>query len=318
MMHRVLLLINPLIGQRANRKRDLLRVQDAFRNAGVHVVTRETPDEHGAGALVQAIGAEFDAVIVCGGDGTIFDAVQGAVGTSIPIGIVPFGTGNILAQNLGIPLDAVKAVQALLRSRQRCVPLGRITCGFEGEEPRSWYFLFAAGLGMHASLLGASTAWGKHTIGPAAYYVAGIDLLLRGRIAPFEMETTDEHGRVEVRACCEAIGVRVGALNRWRPGGGLDRGSIRIFAVPGASRAALARASFHAMVLRSTESAGSPAGMRGNAAVISGDFVRAVFRPLPGYRYASPIEVQADGEVLGTSSATLEITDQRVALLTPE
>ncbi len=311
-MHRVLLLINPLIGQRARRKRDLVRVQEAFRAAGVHTVTEETPRDHAAGDLVRAIGQNFDAVIPCGGDGTIFDVVQGAVETEIPIGVVPFGTGNILAQNLGIPLDPVRAVETLLRSQPRMVPLGRITCGFEDEPARSWYFMFAAGLGMHASVLGASTGWGKHTIGPAAYYVAGMARLLRGRIEPFMMETTDVNGLVELREYCEAIGVRVAALNRWRPGGGLYSGSIRIVAVPGSSRVALARASFQAIVHRSTE-----VGGRRQGAAVSGDFVRAIFRPVPGYEYASPIEVEADGEVLGTSSATIEITNDRVTLLVP-
>lgn len=312
MMRKVLLLINSLIGQRASRRSELLRVQQAFRTAGVHIMTMETPRDHAAGELIRSIGQNFDAVIVCGGDGTIFDAVQGAVGTPISIGVVPFGTGNILAQNLRIPLDPLRAVETLLHSRPRSVPVGRITCGFPGEPPQSWYFMFAAGMGMHASLLGASTAWGKHIMGPAVYYLAGMNWLLRGQIAPFEMETTDVDGRVEVRECCEAIGVRVGALHRWRPGGGLDRGSIRLVAVLGSSRAALARALFNAIV-RSTEVVEVREGE-----VISGDFVRAVFRPVPEYDYASPIEVEADGEVLGVSSATVEITNERVTLLVPE
>jgi diacylglycerol kinase (ATP) len=319
MIRKVLLLINPLIEQRPRRKRDLLCVQQAFRSAGVRVHTKESLPDHAAGGLVRSLGPQFDAVVVCGGDGTIFDAVQGAVGTAIPIGIVPFGTGNVLAQNLRIPLDPAEAVAMLLRSRYRRVPLGRITCAYPGKPRRSWYFLFTAGLGMHASLLGASAGWGKHTIGQAAYYAAGIDLLLRGRILPFEMETTDAHGCIETRVCCEAIGVRVGDLNRWRPGGDLDRDSIRIVAIEGTSRTALARASYLAIVRRTTGvSARDASAATPNGSALSGDFVRAVFRPIAGYAYPAPVEVQADGEVLGTSSATIEITSECVTMLSPE
>lgn len=315
MMKTVLLLVNPLIEQRAPRRRDLLRVQQTFRAAGVEVNTKETLPGHTTGDLVRrSLSSAFDAVIVCGGDGTIFDALQGVAGTPMPIGVIPFGTGNILAQNLGIPKDPVQAVEALLRSRRLTLPLGRVTCAFPGEEQRSWFFMVAAGLGIHASLMGASKAWSKRIAGPAAYYAAGIDLLLRQRIAPFEMETTDADGRVEIRQCCEAIGVRVAELNRWRPGGHLGRPFIRIISVAGASRAALARAVFHVLVHRSTEAAG---GLR-NGAASSGDFVRAVFRPVEGFAYLSPVQVEADGELLGASTATVEMAAERVTLLSPE
>jgi diacylglycerol kinase (ATP) len=314
-MKKVLLLYNPLIERRPRRGRDFVRVKKTLAAAGIRAEVQPTAPDHGAADQVRsAIGCGFCAVMVCGGDGTIFDVVQGAVGTSMPVGVLPFGTGNVLAQNLRIPLDPVQAVRALLLSTPRVIPLGRITCGPEEGAQRSWYFLFSAGLGMHASLLGASVAWGKHRIGRAAYYAAGIDLLLRGRISPFQMETTDREGRVEVNDCCEAIGVRVGELNRWRPGGDLDGRSIRIVAVPGDSRAALARASYHAIVHRGSVIANGH--LPGSAIV--GDYVRVVFRPLERYTYSAPIPVQADGEVLGASSATLEMTQERVTLLQPK
>lgn len=314
-MKKVLLLYNPLIERRPRRRRDFALVKTAFAAAGIHAEVLATAPDHGAAAQVRsALGCGIDAVMVCGGDGTVFDVVQGAVGTSMPVGVLPFGTGNVLAQNLRIPLHSEAAVRALLRSCPRTVPLGRVTCAPAGGAERSWYFLFSAGLGMHASLLGASVAWGKHRIGRAAYYAAGIDLLLRGQLSPFQMETTDREGSVKVSDCCEAIGVRVSELNRWRPGGDLDSESIRIVAVPGDSRADLARASYHAIVHRGAGLAGEH---RPGAAIV-GDYVRAVFRPLEGYKYTAPIPVQADGELLGASSATLEMTQDRVTLLQPK
>jgi diacylglycerol kinase (ATP) len=305
---KILLLLNPLIEQRLN----VSGAEQVFRNAGVDVhKLRTLPDHATVGEVRQALPNGYDAIIVCGGDGTIFDAVQAVAGTSTPIGLIPFGTGNVVAQNLRIPADALQAANGILNARPRRIALGRITCAAKDDPPQSWYFVFSAGLGMHASLMEASKAWGKRTIGAAAYFAAGTQLLLTGRIVPFEMETTDIHGGVDTRICCEAIAARVPELNRWRPAGEMDAASIRIFSVPGNSRLALARAFYHALLYRSTEFARKGAAHQG-------EFVRAVFRPLPTYEYFSPVQIQADGEVLGHSTAIIESTDATVIFLEPE
>lgn len=307
-MKKVLLLVNPLIEQRLS----LSGAEQVFRNAGAEVhKLRTLPDHASVDQLRSALPNGYDAVIVCGGDGTIFDAVQAVVVTSTPIGLIPFGTGNVVAQNLRISTDALQAANSILNARPRRVALGRITCALTGEVQRSWYFVFSAGLGMHASLMEASKAWGKRTIGAAAYFAAGTQLLFTGRIVPFEMETTDLQRRVETSICCEAIAARVPELNRWRPAGDMEATSIRIFSVPGHSRLALARAIYHGILYRSAE-------LARNGAVQQGEFMSAVFRPLPNYKYHSPIQVQADGEVLGHSTAIVESTDATVTFLEPE
>jgi len=234
--------------------------------------------------------------------------VQAVAGTATPIGLIPFGTGNVLAQNLRISTDALQAANSTLNARPRRIALGRITCADKDDPPRSWYFVFSAGLGVHASLMEASHAWGKRSIGAAAYFAAGTQLLFSASIVPFEMETTDLQGRVEKTICCEAIATRVPELNRWRPAGDLNAASIRIFSVSGRSRLDLARAFSHAILYRSAERAG---------AAQQGDFVRAVFRPLSAYKHLAPVQIQADGEVLGHSTAIIETTDATVTFLEP-
>lgn len=312
-MRSILLLVNPLFEQRAERRRDLLRVLAAFRHAGVSVETRETLPNHATGELVRsALGPKTDAVIVCGGDGTIFDAIQALAGTAVPVGVVPFGTGNILAQNLRIPRDPAAAVKALLTARRRVVPLAKLLCAEAGGEERSWFFTIAAGVGLHAALMASSKAWTKRVGGPAAYYAAGADLLLRHHVAPFQVEMTTAEGcRIE-QVCCEAIAVRVAELNRWRPRGELDRPWLRLASVEGSSRGVLARAAWQAVLRSGTETqSASPTG----GAAAYRNIVRAVFRPIEGYRYLSPLVVQADGEVLGVSSATVEMAEECVTLL---
>jgi diacylglycerol kinase (ATP) len=306
-LKKILLLVNPLIEQRLV----VSGAEQVFRNAGVDVQTLRTlPDHRAVDQLRQALPNGYDSIIVCGGDGTIFDAVQAVAGTSTPIGLIPFGTGNVVAQNLRIPSDTIQAANSMLSARLRRIALGRITCAATGDPQRSWYFVFSAGLGMHASLMEASKAWGKRTIGAAAYFAAGAQLLLSGQVVPFEMETTDIQGHIETSICCEAIAARVPKLNRWRPAGDLEAASMRIFSVPGNSRLAVVRAFYHALLYRSTSFVRKGAAQQG-------EFVRAVFRPIPNYEYLSPVQVQADGEVLGHSTAIIESTEQTVTFLEP-
>src|ERR1700755_766944 len=121
-MRRVLLLANSLFESRG--KRNLPRIQRVFEEAGIDVELQESGAGRAAGAKARrAIDQGVDAIIVCGGDGTVFDVLQGLAGSDIPLGILPFGTGNILAQNLKIPNKAIEAARWLLAARPRAVPL---------------------------------------------------------------------------------------------------------------------------------------------------------------------------------------------------
>src|ERR1700743_1064439 len=101
-MRKILLLANSLFESRG--KRELPRILRVFAEAGVEVEVQESGISRAAGAKAKrAIEQGIDAIIVCGGDGTLFDFLQGVAGSDVPLGILPFGTGNIVAQNLKTP-----------------------------------------------------------------------------------------------------------------------------------------------------------------------------------------------------------------------
>ena len=197
----------------------MARIGSAFREAGVAVDVMETGENRTAGPKAKrAIAQGYDAIVVCGGDGTIFDVIQGMAGSSVGLGIIPFGTGNVMAQNLKVPKDPVAAVHWILRSRPLPVPLGRITCcAPDGQQ--SWLFAMAAGMGVHAALMSEARRSGKDVTGRAAYFVAGGRLLLNHPVQPFDIAITTTSGAVLQQQVCEALAVRVAELNRWRTGG---------------------------------------------------------------------------------------------------
>jgi diacylglycerol kinase (ATP) len=313
-VRRVVLLINPFFTSR--NRRELPGILEVFRQAGIEVEQIEsTLNGVSNEALRRAIDPAHnpaDAVIVCGGDGTVFYALQVLAGTPTPLGICPFGTGNVLAQNLGIPRDPAKAVRWLLEARPRSYPLGKITCQTPGGA-RSWYFAMAAGMGGHSAMLKASERYGKRWNGRLSYFAAGAEILSSHSVEPFEAEVTLLSGEVIQRNVSEMIAVRVAALNHWRPGGGLELPFLRLASVEGSSRLRLIRGSLEALLFGagSRERPSRP----GDAAQYE-DVSRIECRPIPGRRYRQPLDIQADGEILNSSSATLEMAGVNLSLLT--
>jgi diacylglycerol kinase family enzyme len=194
----------------------------------------------------------------------------------------------VLVQNLGLPRDPVAAARALLKARTLEVPLGHISCGGEGL-----YFAMSAGVGGHAAMMRAAYRYHKHRTGRLAYFASGIEVLATHPLADFALEITATSGEERSRRACELIAVRVNELNMWRTGGGLERPSLRVTSVEGASRLRLARAAFDSLILQT--------GGRRNldntqSAAIYEDAVIIRITPAPSTQLA----LQADGEIVAT------------------
>jgi diacylglycerol kinase (ATP) len=329
-MRRVLLFVNPVFEQRSVHRDAIARIALLLGSEGRSVEVVETLSAQSAGDQARrGIEDGFDTILVCGGDGTVFNVIQGVAGTEIPVGILPFGTGNVLAQNLDLPRNPVEAARKLLNACPRRIPLGRITLTVPDlpsttleasgsrsrrTRPKSWYFTMAAGMGLHATLMSIADGWGKRGIGRASYFLAGTSLLLRRRIQPFEIEVTAVSGEKSRHRVCEALAVRVAELNRWRPGGRLEDPVLRLATVDATGRWGLAEASFHALARTQ-----SPNGnvSRARPSVRYRDALRVVCRPLPDYDYQGGVLAEADGEVLGASHAVIEMTKASFYLLWP-
>lgn len=309
-MRRILLLANPLLASLNGRV--LPQIMNVFESAGVEVRVLETGENRAAGAKARrAVEGEMDAVIVCGGDGTVFDALQGLAGSDVPLGIIPFGTGNILAQNLKIPHKLTEAARWLLTATPRHVPLGRITC-CTSRGQQTWFFAMAAGMGVHAAMMEVARRGHKDRTGRAAYFAAGAKVLFSHPIQEFDAEITTMDGDVFQRRICEMLAVRVAELNLWRPGGGLNFPFLRLATVEGASRRRLAQASVQALFLGGGRRNGDA---RDDRAARYEDVVRVKCRPSPDVKYQLPISVEADGEILGANCATIEMAEVSVRLL---
>jgi YegS/Rv2252/BmrU family lipid kinase len=124
-----------------------------------------------AGINVEAIGAalarrDFQLVLAAGGDGTVAEVMAAAHQRSLPMGIVPLGTANIVARELGLPAGWRRATRRVLEHfpATRAVDLARVNDG---------YMALAAGIGFDATVMRHTPATLKYWFGRAAYFVAG-------------------------------------------------------------------------------------------------------------------------------------------------
>jgi diacylglycerol kinase (ATP) len=196
----------------------LILVEEGLQRKGWgNTLWLETSVEDPGGAITrQAVAAQVDLVIAAGGDGTIRYVADGLAHTGIPLGLVPAGTGNLLARNLNLPLEEVEAIEVALGGQVRQVDLVKITVDDRAPE----HFAVMAGIGIDAVIMGETDEGLKDKVGSAAYFVAAAKAL--GRL-PVRMTVQLDGSRSIRRHAMLCVIGNVGTL----------RGNLTL--IPGAS-----------------------------------------------------------------------------------
>jgi diacylglycerol kinase family enzyme/membrane-associated phospholipid phosphatase len=127
-------------------------------------------DDAGHAMARAAIAAGADVVVAAGGDGTVRIVCAEMAGTGIPVGIVPTGTGNLLARNLGLPLSHEAALDVVLNGQDRAIDIVRI----EGDGIDETRYVVMAGLGLDAAIVAGAPDELKATMGWTAYVVSAL------------------------------------------------------------------------------------------------------------------------------------------------
>ena len=295
MIVRALLIANPA-ARRAARMRDAAVA--AFQRAGVRcdVVFTERPGH--AAELARERCRDYDAVFALGGDGTAMEVAGALVGTGIPLGVLAGGTGNLLARAVGIPLDVERAVSTLVVGDRRRIDLGRL--------PDGRFFAVAAGVGIDARMVRDTPGWMKRRLGVLAYAItatrAALSAVLRQDF--FRIRLTVD-GIVDDRQAAAAMVANFGAILHDRitfgPGIQSDDGVL------------------DACVY-------SPRSLR-DAIRIMWRLLRRDFRSDDCMLYRSgrhiqldtypPLQVQADGELVGVTPLEVEVIPLAGLFLVP-
>ncbi|MDR0432305.1 MAG: hypothetical protein LBH48_03215 [Bifidobacteriaceae bacterium] len=142
------------------------------------------PDSPGTDQAASAVDSGASLVVAAGGDGTVRAVAGALVGTRIPLGIVPTGTGNLLARNLALPLFGLSPMlRVAFDGRDRAVDVGRISAaGPGGPVVEDEVFLVITGLGFDAAMVSDTKAHLKRRVGWPAYFMSGVQNLKGPRI----------------------------------------------------------------------------------------------------------------------------------------
>jgi diacylglycerol kinase family enzyme len=256
------------------------------------------------GAAAGGAPAGAPALFVVGGDGTAMEVVGALAGTGLPAGIIPGGTGNLVARLLGTPLDPARAVPALLAGELALVDLGRVAAA-AGRPAR--HFAFSAGVGIDAHMIEHTPAAWKRRLGVAAYAAVAARAAFAGRT--FDARVTVDGGTPgawtwEGAAATVAVanfGAVLGGRFHLGPGIRGDDGLLDLCVLAPRTRADAVRAL---------------------ARLARGDFrpdPALVYRPGRAFRVeTAPAQTaQADGELLGTTPFVVDVVPRAATLLVP-
>jgi diacylglycerol kinase (ATP) len=240
----------------------------------------------------QAAEQGADLVLVLGGDGTVNEVANGLAYSDVALGVLPAGTANVLAMELGLGSHINSATQRLSRASPRRVALGRLIAA----DGASRYFLCMAGAGLDAKIVYQTNAALKDRTGKLAYWAAGLAQF------PHRLESLDVRVQGQTYRCGFLLASRVRNYG----------GDLEI-----ASGASLRRADFELVVFEGSNPFRYAWYMLGvvlrRVQKLNG--VRTV--PAQCVEILGATHLQIDGEYAGFQTARLEIATDALTLLMP-
>jgi diacylglycerol kinase (ATP) len=183
------LILNPNAGG-GRRVPQLDEARRIFRTAGIETELQSTTAPGEATVLARrAVEQSRQLVIVCGGDGTLNEAVNGLACSQVPLAMLPAGTANVLAKELSLPWNLPRAAEHIVRAQYRRIALGLAIPEKSSGEPR--YFLSVAGAGPDGTLVAAVRPEIKLRAGILAYWQEGFRQLTRYDFPRFRVTAGD-------------------------------------------------------------------------------------------------------------------------------
>ena len=295
-MARVRIIFNPAAAR--THPRSLEVASSILSGAGweVEIVGTTHPDEAGKLAR-EGVDAGADVVAVNGGDGTIAQAIGGILGRDVPLAILPGGTGNQLARNLGIPWAPDRAARVIIHGCHRRIDVGEWRSGDTGA-----CFAVACGAGFDAQIVRATTSVLKRRLKMTAYVTQGVVLAMSLQPTTFRLIVDGEVTKIDAATVLVANCARI--IPPYRPlraGISTDDGLLDVVTLNAAGLRESLSLWYTLACLRE-----DPRRIRH----LRGSEIRVESH--------TPVDVQRDGEVAGTTPFTARVLPGALEVLVPE
>ncbi|MEF3302478.1 diacylglycerol kinase [Paenibacillus sp. GYB003] len=222
MAKRARLIYNPTSG-REEMKRRLPEILQRLEQGGLETSTHATIGEGDAVlAAADAVERGFDVIIAAGGDGTLYEVINGMAEKKNrpPLGILPLGTTNDFARALGIPKHWEYAVDLILQRHTRVIDVGKVN---------QRYFINIAGGGSLTELTYEVPSKLKTVLGQLAYYMKGLEKLPRLRPTELVFRAKEKVVHEEVMMFLICNSNSVGGFEKLAPDASLSDGLLDVF-----------------------------------------------------------------------------------------
>jgi diacylglycerol kinase (ATP) len=258
----------------------------------VEILATRAPDH--AGQLARdLIHRPPDVLAVCGGDGTINEIATSLPQPPFPVALLPAGTANVLARELGIPLNPVKALRIAMKGATRRIDLG---CIGPGSKRR---FLFVGGIGFDAYCVSIVRPGLKKKLGMAAYAFTILECLKSYAFPEFDVIVNDRTFKATSCLACNAK--RYGGGLLFCPDAEMNDGLLDFLVLEGKRRVGLARFLFQAWLGRPEK----------------GDWIHRLRSSSAQIEGPDRVLIQADGELAGTLPVNITLANSAFPLVIP-
>jgi YegS/Rv2252/BmrU family lipid kinase len=294
---KVTLISNPKTGRYGSRRiRPIQELASQLESAGIAVDLKLTAGPGDATNLAARAARNGSSdVIVAGGDGTINEAIQGLAGTDARLGILPRGTANVLARELGLPIDDQEAIAIAAQGKSRKIYLG-LAINETTNEQR--HFILMAGIGLDASVVKRVQPSLKKRIGKGAFWLSGFSHLATWNPQPFTLEINGDNYTATFATIGKAA--RYGGDLAITPGARLDKPEFEVCIIQTSSRMRYLRLLSQAM------RSGMPR-----------DKPEVCFVTATTVKAHGDAAVQIDGELLGHLPMRFEIAPHSLEVIVP-
>jgi YegS/Rv2252/BmrU family lipid kinase len=288
--------LNPVAGNNA-REPVLESLKTHFKDAGIDYEVHETTKKDKPGDIVRARlkKDKFDFVVAAGGDGTASQVIDGLVGGSVPLGIIPVGTGNLLARDLDLPLKIDEAVALIagthLLRKIDAMRINERVC------------VLNASLGISARVVSDTTSKSKNRFGRLAYIWEAISNLftLRRRFITVDVDgkTVKYHA---VEAAVFNSGLLAKTLYPRGPDIRIDDGHLDVWVV--SFKTILDYPLYLFRMIRERPSKHLSHFINSEKSVM--------------VKSSIPLPVQADGDIIGTTPVVIEVLPGAITVFVSE
>jgi diacylglycerol kinase (ATP) len=208
--HQAALVYNPI---KVDGKRLRAQVKALSKEAGWEhpAFYSTTVDDAGEGVTAEALARGVDVVLVAGGDGTVRAVSEAIANSGVPLAILPSGTGNLLARNLGLPLtDPDEMIRAALSGIRHPIDIGRARLTRESGDEVEHAFVVLAGMGLDAAMIANTRSDLKKSVGWIAYVDGAARSLVTA--SPFRAVFQVDDGRLHTTKVHSILFANCGTL----------------------------------------------------------------------------------------------------------